>query len=1098
MAFVFLILVFALLTALVLPLIDSRNRSVFKLGIRYGMNWRVETLVKAVPVALLISVVLSSLSVGDGLYTMVERNTERNLSDVDIIVEAPRFVREGLMDGMEGINTAPVIDTTVMLSTEGGRYRGARAFGIDNRIMELGSLETTDGSIVEGPPSRNGLIINSKLAGDLGIGTGDNLILEFSDDSLREDILISSSGSTTFRLNLTVETIVRNEGLGRFRDDALDKIPPLVFISLDRLQERMDKEGSVNTFLIDAWDEDVTDRIADWISSKLELDDIGFEISSTSSYDGFILRSDDFFFSGSVFERSGGIPSLTYFVDRLGSIPDSLAYSVVSGSDMELPGLGRSLESGEIVINNWTADALDLSVGDEINVQYRTLKGFGSLEEGGRDFRIVHVSNMEGLYGETDLLPPVEGITTEISCGDWSPSFDIDLDDLEDEDYLYWELFATTPKAFISLDDAREMWSTPWGDTTSLLFTEDPVDNFSEISMEAAGISIIRVRDNAVSSSRAMAIFPGMFLTFGSVIMVSTALVMVAVLKDISLRRSRDWGTLRSIGFDRFRLFLFGMYDNIPAVFSGSILGILLGYVISFLIGFALRNIWSASVEGATVPFIILPASIIVSVSSGILLSFAVIGWVIGKTARSQIASNSREEGTFGSILSSGYLLIIGSLLLPIGILLLWLMSSDNDGTTYAVAGPFILGTVIVTIAVACLFLYPVTRVVKWNDRALFISANLSRRPGQTRSGVIFLSIVLSLAISLSGFGALLEGNISSNIGSYGGGFDIIMETELALDGSDVEPELKGFDIHPLLTLGDEGGKCSNINAVYPPRLVGLSEETISICSFDVDSGGGDTVSVSYAFNRSNGSKDQRIPILVDENTLRWIYFGDIGTVFEIERGPGDVVEFEVIGILSPSVLSGTFVMIEDDLKRSFPASSGYDLFLINGETDDEDIDLLELHFSSLGPEVIRTEDLAMEDLEFELSYLGLFRDFILFGVFTSMVAMIVFDHTRTTRFRRETSILRSIGVTKDRAMSYILRENLLILMGTLLVSTVGSAITISLTSGLFTGTPQILFLFRSTVPIILVLSILSIVSSLISARWSVKDYEKMIPAYDA
>ncbi len=247
------------------------------------------------------------------------------------------------------------------------------------------------------------------------------------------------------------------------------------------------------------------------------------------------------------------------------------------------------------------------------------------------------------------------------------------------------------------------------------------------------------------------------------------------------------------------------------------------------------------------------------------------------------------------------------------------------------------------------------------------------------------------------------------------------------------------------------------------------------------------------------GSKeDDRIPIMVDENTLKWIYFGDVGTVFEIEPNPGTVVELVVIAILQPSILAGTFVMSEGFLKEIYPSPSSYDLFLIRGDTSDRNIQLIREHFDELGPEVRKVKDLAKENMEFELSYLGLFRDFLMFGALTSMAALVVFNHSRAVRFKNEMVIHRAIGVTKGRARSYILFENLMVLGLSLIASMIGAVITIAFSWKLFGDDIDILDLSSGILPILFILAFISVVSSMASAYWSVKGYDRQVPRYDA
>jgi hypothetical protein len=381
------------------------------------------------------------------------------------------------------------------------------------------------------------------------------------------------------------------------------------------------------------------------------------------------------------------------------------------------------------------------------------------------------------------------------------------------------------------------------------------------------------------------------------------------------------------------------------------------------------------------------------------------------------------------------------------------------------------------------------------SDTALLVTASLSRRPGQTRLGIAFLALVLSVALSLSGMGSLLRSSLDEEKEAYGGGFDILVETSFGTGPDDIEN--LDMEAVSLLTYGKEGGTCSNINAVYPPRLVGMPDRLMTDSGFELMDTK-DDLDQQEIWNRLSLENTSTIPIVVDENTLRWIYFGDIGTVFELEPSPGKTVDLEVIGILGPSVLTGTFVMSEGNLKNLYPSASGRDLILVKGEPSEENLILIEEELAEFGPEATSVEELAEENLNYELSYLSLFRDFLIFGVLVAMGALVLFNHNRSLRFRKEMVVHRSLGVKKKRAGIYLLSENAVVLILALLGAISGSIISVSLTGTLISDDPALANTLIGMAPVLVILVLLSGVSSAASAWYSVKDYEDQVPRGDA
>ena len=81
-----------------------------------------------------------------------------------------------------------------------------------------------------------------------------------------------------------------------------------------------------------------------------------------------------------------------------------------------------------------------------------------------------------GLAADRDLVPEYPGITESENISDWDPPFPIDLSRVRKEDEDYWHKYRTTPKAFIPLSVAQNLWQTRFGKLTSIRI-ESPAIN---------------------------------------------------------------------------------------------------------------------------------------------------------------------------------------------------------------------------------------------------------------------------------------------------------------------------------------------------------------------------------------------------------------------------------------------------------------------------------------------------------------------------------------------------------------------------------------------------------------------------------------------
>jgi hypothetical protein len=299
--------------------------------------------------------------------------------------------------------------------------------------------------------------------------------------------------------------------------------------------------------------------------------------------------------------------------------------------------------------------------------------------------------------------------------------------------------------------------------------------------------------------------------------------------------------------------------------------------------------------------------------------------------------------------------------------------------------------------------------------------------------------------------GILLDSDSRLSSG-YGGGYDLVIEMSVPFTG-DVQTAIEG--VHPgiraapLFTVGSEGGTCTNINAVYPPRLVGVGDDSGDWDGFGLMERDSRFRSDSKAWDGLPDLLDGKVPILVDQNTLVWIYGKGLGDTFVLDMENGEEVELIVIGILSPSILTGTFVMSRERLLEMYPSIAGVRMVLVDvfGTIDADMIAELDRAFSGGSPSIRTTRELARENLEGELSYLDLFRDLLLLGLFTATVSSFAFVHSRVVSLSRELSVMRAVGFDRRRAFIHLSAVNIAVISSSVISASICSLLSLPVLS---------------------------------------------------
>ncbi|MGA1820548.1 MAG: FtsX-like permease family protein [Thermoplasmatota archaeon] len=1099
---------------LMLGISSDRNRASLVLGSRMFARNLNEGLSRMLPVALLAAIIAASLSVGDGLLLMVEENTDANLSGVDLAVDVPAYVDQDLIEETLKEGGSHVLRYEMMVFLDGIAERSSgdlrEGIGIigamDPKDTMLG-IYAEDGGELLPLSGRTDSYINSELAERLGIKAGDEILVTPYDLGSEQENLLGYSSSAYPKISVRVADIIANRGVGRYREDALSKTEPMVVVQYQYLTERLGRVGKVNKILIDTDDdaESAGKIIERELDDALGIVDAGFRLELKD--DRMVLTHRDFFFHPGEVGLEPDAGSLSYFVDGLSTESAGLSYSVVTGITGADYRTGRDLsiyipfEKGKIYVTNWTMERLNLTEGESLRLSYRKVTELGTLVEEERFFMVAGVTSIDSYVAWEGWMPDLPGITEAPSCGDWDPSFEIDIDSLTDDDYEYWNLYRTTPKAFVSVEDAREMWGIPRGNTTMVIldwgsFSDSDLGNRSRelsehITLGSLGGSVRNVRKDALDSSRAMLIFPGMFLTFGSIIMIGAMLVLYALFKDLAAKRAHEWGILRAIGISRKDLLITGMFEAVFPVLLGGAGGIPLGYLIGYLLNLGLGSAWSDSVEGAGVPFHISLGTISIALGASLFLAIVLSFISVLREAVGAPIANLRDEDPKVSTPGRSVKLrtLSAAALLTAGGLVVLYLGSGSTGMSSA--GSFVLGSIMTSAGIGLVLYVLLARVSDRSDLYLMVSSNLSRRPGKNPLSIAILALMLTLALSLTFMGSLMEEDVSGSYDEYGGGFTWVVETAVPFKG---DIDLPGMEVSVLLSIGEEGGTCSNINAPYPPRLLGVEEDFDRVSNFGLISRDGRFGSDKETWSGLAERIDGKVPILVDQNTLQWIYYETLGSEFELDAEDGGKLTLLVVGVLEPSVLTGTFVMSKTILKEEFPSLARPTYFLVSGDGGDQERKEVASAFSEAFPRVEWVGDLARENLDYELSYLYLFRDFLVFGLVVAMTSAAIFTHARALSLKREVAALRAIGVTKGRSVQYFLTENMVVFSLATMGSVIGSLVSIMLFGPVLGGgTPSLSTLFPALIVIGTFMAV-SVVFSLISATRAVGSLTGLAP----
>lgn len=1105
------------------------------------------------------SAIAGTLFMTDSVNYLSEEAVNRNLGKVDILVSSPRPFNSSVFVAVEECTASHFpIDSLAPLFTLpcSGRNADTGLFeskitmiGFDDRLLGFGDFNALEGN-TSAELADGSCYINEVAASSLKASPGHMMYITLASPALgKDDIYTESRGGGNVETDASVMAVVKNEGLGSLQLNGKVQEEATLFVSLDYAQKSLNAPNMMNAIVVSCKDgnggaerdeaaREGAETVLHALNYTLGLADAGLatEITDYDNAQKYLnLGSKGIFFSDEYDEMlhsSGdalGIqtsPVLTYFVNRISKPTSgggkSVAYSTVCGIDSERDkALGPFIlnESGEenycalndndVCLNNWTAERLDAHVGDRVTVDYTIIGERYALTNLSREFTVRYVARIAGKADDRNLMPEFPGLEGIDNCTDWKPPFPIDLKRITADDIGYWQLYRGTPKAFINLDAAREMWGCARGNLTGIKIkpvTSDVNNVFKSrmdkflndaIGTEECGILVLQPRLQLLKNAGGFSETNLVFMSFGGVIVISGILLFVLTISMLMEERLKEVGTLRALGMKRRKVALSLTAGGSGIMLGASLIGTIFGVGVGYLLVFSLNTKWGNIVENVNMEFHLTTESLLVSAILGFLVSVVALGITAFLTGRVKIvhALKKRTEAE-GRVLDKAR--IPASLLLILGIILVlaYCLSSSSSAsalTLYITSG-FLL-TSLLSFLFAMNFeaigrsVMRLAESVSVPSPSLLLGMNYPSRK-RLRSGftLYIVSLVAFMMITLSVTTAVERGKAETSATAQGGGYDIVGEctnhiyvdltngTSRRAAGLDAQV-FEIVEITQLKSVGQAGGTCTNLNRNLPPKLVGASSQFIEENGFrfvsaiksDEDcrdvwrslSGPGSAAVNDPPNPPSPHSASMNIPAIGDYNTVVWVYGLGIGSIVTVIDDRGISRELEIVGILDTSIFTGTFFISEESLSSLYPKSAGYGSLLFKTKTtgsggakvnDELAAQELEKALSVYGLDAKTVRTLVKSSTDVEQSYVEALQVLLGIGLIIGLICLGLLSLRTVVERRWDIGLMRSIGLRGEHVSRALMCETCYLLLLGLSIGTLSGISASALLFGSWAG----------------------------------------------
>lgn len=1035
------------------------------------------------------TVLTGALLVGDSVRGSLRDNALSRLGSITHVLRAPHFFRSALAAELSPPTDQPHDVVPAIVLAGGATHAESRArtgritvFGVTPAFW----IAPGESDAPAPPPDARSVVLNEELARRLGAAVGDDVLLRLpraSDVAL--DSLMGRRDDATRTLRLKVSAVIADAGVGALALSPQAEQPANAYVDLGALQAALEQPDRANTLLArESPAQPAANRdLAARLRSAARPEDLGLAIKPRPAHGYVSLESHTLQLDPLVETAAlraaqacdaAAVPVLAYLANELIALPSGappdppptgVPYSTVAA--VAAGGLPIAIPPGAIVLNDWTAAQLRVAAGDPVELTYYLSTDAGRIDTRRARFRVQDVLPLAGALADPGWTPEYPGITDTRRISDWDPPFPVDLRRIRPIDEDYWDAHRTTPKAFLSLEDARTLWAEPGDERarlTSIRLTPragESLDEFvvrytralaGELGWTALGLRFEAVRENALRASQGATDFSGLFIGFSFFLIASAALLISLAFRLNVERRAPELGTLLALGFSRGEATRLFLAEGLAVAAVGCELGLLgaAGYAWLMLTG--LRTAWS---QAANAPFLELHVSI---------TSFA-----IGFAASWLVAILAITLALRGLLRMSPRALLSGSTAVPLtrkpaargrglataGFALVAVAAAAwgaRSEAPIAAAGAFFAAgaaALVASILVARILLSAGRRSAIVPGRSALARlgwSNAQRRPGRSLSTIALLACATFLIVALGAF-RLDPGDTHDRDGGAGG-FTVLAEAttplpypltdttgreQLALSSAAAEL-LARSDVHAMRLRPGDNTSCRSLYRAGQMRILGMPDSLIQRGGFRFAAAMRPTPPNPWELLRTP-LPDGAIPVIGDEAAVRWQLKSGLGRDLAISDERGNPVTLRFVALLSGSPLQDELLIGDADFRALFPSIAGQSFFLLAPPRDQEDALRLSLE-RELEPyalDAALTADRLRAYLAVQNTYLSTFQTLGAFGLALGALGLAAVTLRNVWERRREIALLRALGFPPSAVQTVILAETLaLIALGLL------------------------------------------------------------------
>ncbi|MFC1746431.1 FtsX-like permease family protein [Candidatus Riflebacteria bacterium] len=917
----------------------SEGFSAWQLLSRTVIYYRRQLFLTSLAVALGAMVIIGAMVIGDSVHYSLEKIGNARLGRAKLAVNTQE--RWLTLNSIKKLTKSSSHHFIPLIATAGhassvdkGRSVAISLYGINKEFYKLSPGPEKD----RPGPGPGEIIINPTAAANLKVAKGDPLLLRFyKPTGMPGDAPLSLTSSRVLQVRLKVAGILSASDFGDFNPGVSQQLVLNGFLNINWLADKLERPGRCNMVL-----SDIKEGLLERLKGVLLLTDYGLHLKQLASM--VELRSARVFIAKATENAVAGLKIshkkvFCYFVNEIRCGDRSVPYSFVAGLEGE-PFLS-DLKEDEVSINSWLADELACRPGAKVAMTAFQLGPYGSLTESSHTFSLKKVVPLSGSAMDSALMPLFPGMENAESCSDWDPDIPIDLKRIREQDESYWDKYKGSPKAFITLNKARQCWENRFGALTLIRFTnstEPLIEKSLLAALHPEQMGLVEkklVEEKEIGINKAVD-FSGLFMGLGFFIILA-ALLLTALLFGFYIeKRQGEIAVLQIYGFSRSALWRLFALESLLCAIVGSLPGVCFGILYAWSVLTFLGSIWQGAVNTSQIVLHIKCSSIMIGFIASIfacMVSFFITLRNYFKSPKAEVMSGEVEI----SRINNRQNLFIGIVFITLTVVITIL--SPKTGSVTQVALFFLAGffTLVGSTSLINWLLVKMADGSAYLNLTALAFKNSVRKMDRSKAviRVMACAIFLILAVAVNRRGMLTDPYAKQ---SGTGGFALYLETALPvvgdLNSEKGRHELKLDNLSPdvrFVQLPSKDGSdasCLNLNRVSRPSISGVKPSALKgHFSFKKKLTAADDgwQLLNYDF------KDPLIiPAIADMDVIMWNLGKNLGEDIVYEASNGKKYRLRFVAGLSNSIFQGRVLVSLQNFYRICPESVGSKILLVD------------------------------------------------------------------------------------------------------------------------------------------------------------------------